>query len=293
MESLGFANSTRVWSDSPSASRSRARRAQPETGAVADRRPDEVSDWITDRKVRWGVVVSVLVLVAAAAGVGYWLYQRPLAEAARVEAELMDHARGVQAALPALEQLNEGLLAEEPATSLAGLDREARALFETSGQLSGPRSGIQDASAQAARSALDGIRLASTAIAYRSAVAPILVAPQLETDPELIELDEAARQFGDWQLGFDQVRSALPSGVLPEVTEDLDVLSADLTTILGSYVDALRGDNAASAQAVLTDMADRLAAIDLDLNGALGEVQTQVADRIAETRTALGSILGR
>jgi hypothetical protein len=291
MESLGFSNSTRVWSEAPTAPRHRGRHAQPGPDTLADRRPDEVGDWITGRNVRWGVIVSVLVMVTAASAVGFWLYQRPLAEAALVEAELTEHAHGVEAALPLLEQLNEGILSEPPTVSLSGLDREARALFEISGQLTDPRSDIREISAQAARSALDGIRLAGDAVAYRSAVAPLLVAPQLETDPQLIELDEAARQFGDWQLGFDQVLSALPAGVLPAVTEDLDALSADLTTVLASYMDALREDDAGSARAVLSDMADRLTAIDLHLTEALGETQTQVSERIAETTTALSSIL--
>ncbi len=209
-------------------------------------------------------------------------------------AALTTHAFELESALPTLEQFNTGLIATDVPTETSGLatlEATARSLFAASADLGSSQTGLRAAASQASASTLDAIRLATEARSYRAAVLPMLTPPELETDPELIELDEAARQFGDWQLGFDNVRTALPENILSDVTQQLDILSGDLSTLLGRYVDALREDDPPAVERVMSDLSERLAAVDGLLESELGAIQTRVETRIGEARQALDRIV--
>ncbi|HEX6221733.1 MAG TPA: hypothetical protein VF115_11615, partial [Acidimicrobiia bacterium] len=108
----------------------------------------------------------------------------------------------------------------------------------------------------------------------------------------LVELDEAARGFGDWQLRFDEVRTALPDQTMTAITEQLDILSGDLPRILSRYMDALREDDETLASSVLADLATRLSDIEDLMVESLAQIQTRVADRMADTQRSLGLVLG-
>lgn len=304
LETLGFTDATSTWSDTP---RVVVPQHPQTTGEVPIRGrheagPDPLSSWhpeeiggrLTGGNVRWGLV-SILVLVLAGAGaLGYWLYQHPTSLEQASLATLTEHARSLRASIDNVETFNSALLddTESPATAdLFAVEAEARALFNSSGSLDGSATTLRSAALRAASSTLDGIRLASDAHSYRAAVLPILAAPRLETDPELIALDEAARQFGAWQLSFDQARSALPDQVLPDVTQQLDILSGDLTSILGRYVDALREDDEAAANGALLELNSRLAQIQGFMNEAIRDIQERVSSRLAEVRESLGHLL--
>lgn len=295
MEILGFADSESTWSDSAPA------RTAPETvrrgrheATVADVRPEDPGDQLTGGNVRWGFVAMILLLVAGAAAAGVWLYQRPAAQEAASVATLTSTASELESALITLEEFNRDLIAAEPraeASALARLEATARSLFAASAGLGSGQTEMRTAASQASGSTLDAIRLATEARSYRAAVLPMLAPPELETDPELIELDEAARQFGDWQLGFDNVRTALPESILSDVTQQLDILSGHLSTLLGRYVDALREDDPAAVEGVMSDLSERLAAVDELLESELEEIRARVETRIDEARQALDRIL--
>jgi hypothetical protein len=304
LETLGFADATSTWSDTP---RVVVPQHPQTTGEVPIRGrheagPDPLSSWhpeeiggrLTGGNVRWGLV-SILVLVLAGAGaLGYWLYQHPTSLEQASLATVTEHARSLRASIDNVGTFNSALLddTESPATAdLFAVEAEARALFNSSGSLDGSATTLRSAALRAASSTLDGIRLASDAHSYRAAVLPILAAPRLETDPELIALDEAARQFGAWQLSFDQARSALPDQVLPDVTQQLDILSGDLTSILGRYVDALREDDEAAANGALLELNSRLAQIQGFMNETIRDIQERVSSRLAEVRESLGHLL--
>lgn len=243
--------------------------------------------------MRWGLVAMILLLIGGATAAGLWLYQRPAAQEASSVASLTAQASELESALPTLEQFNTDLIAADvpaEASGLATLEATARSLFAASSDLGNGQTGMRTAASQASGSTLDAIRLATEARSYRAAVLPMLTPPELETDPELIELDEAARQFGDWQLGFDNVRTALPESILSDVTQQLDILSGDLSTLLGRYVDALREDDPAAVERVMSDLSERLAAVDELLESELGTIQARVDTRIAEARQALDRI---
>ena len=292
---LGFADSESTWSDSPPIQRApeTVRRGRHEA-TVADIRPDDPGDRLTGGNVRWGFVSMIFLLLGGAAVAGLWLYQRPAAQEAASVATLTADARELQSALPTLERFNTSLVAEDVPAEVSGLvtlEATARSLFAISADLESSQIALRTAASQASGSTLDAIRLATEARSYRAAVRPMLTPPQLETDPELIELDEAARRFGDWQLGFDNVRTALPESILSDVTQQLDILSGDLSTLLGRYVDALREDDPAAVERVMTDLSERLAAVDETLQSELGAIQARVETRMDEARQALDRIL--
>jgi hypothetical protein len=303
LETLGFSDATSTWSEtppvvvpqSPQSTGEVPRRGRHEAGPdpLSSWHPEEIGGRLTGGNVRWSLV-SLLVLVLAGAGLfGYWLYQRPSTLEQASLATVTEHARSLSASLDTVETFNSALLeeTESPGTAdLFAVEAEARALFSSSGSLDGSATTLRSAALRAASSTLDGIRLASDAHSYRAAVLPILAAPRLETDPELIALDEAARQFGAWQLSFDQVRTALPDQVLPDVTQQIDILSGDLTSIMGRYVDALRDDDEAAANGALLELNSRLAQVQGVMNEAILGVQDRVSSRLTEVRQSLDDI---
>lgn len=292
MESLGFSNPSSVWSDTPSTEAPEAA-SSTEPDTLADWQPQDFGGRLDGANFRWSLLVVFLIFLAAAAAVGYWLYQRPNVQAEASVAAVTEDAEVLSRALIDLEVFNSALIGDEDADTaqLFGADTAARELFQTSGELPSSESNTRSLAAAAASATLDGVRLAGDGQSYRLAVGPILATPDLETDPNVIELDEAARTFGEWQLRFDEVRTALPDGVLPDVTEQLDVLSGDLTMVLREYVDALREDEGLAAEAVVASLSARLQGIAEELAVAVEETSARVGERIAEARSALGSLL--
>jgi hypothetical protein len=298
MESLGFSNPSSTWSDTPEATntspyvelkgRHVAPPAEPDT--LADWQPEEFGGRLTGSNVRWSLTSLVLVVVAGLGALGFWLYQRPATQAAASATVAMAHAENLSDVLPDLEAFNASLLnpteAADPATLFA-VDAAARSLFEASGDLPTSDAKTRTAAATASSAALDGTRLAGDAHAYQLAVLPILVAPELETDPNLIELDEAARRFGEWQLLFNDVRNALPEGVMAPTTEQLDIISGEFASILSSYVDALRADDQGATEGVLAGLGSRLGEIAEQMASSVTDVQGRVSARVEEARAAL------
>ncbi|HUG08603.1 MAG TPA: hypothetical protein VMP13_06880 [Acidimicrobiia bacterium] len=303
LETLGFSDATTTWSDSPVTEKTvdkpedhRRGRHEAEPDPFSDWHPAEIGGPLTGRKVRWSVVVIFVLVVAGAAAFAYWLYQRPSVIEQASVATVTERALALDASLSALDDFNADLLGDTASTGTAklfALESEARTLFSTSGALDGSATELRSAALRAASSTLDGVRLADAAHSYRAAVLPTLVPPTLETDPELIALDEAARQFGAWQLSFDQMRTALPDEVLPDVTQQLDILAGDLTSIMGRYVDALREDDEAGANGALLELSSRLAQIRSVMNNAIADVHGRVSGRVAEARESLDRLLGR
>lgn len=286
METLGFADASSVWSEAP---RAETRRGRHET-LVADLRPEEVGNRLSGSNIRWSLVALVVLILGGLAGAGYWINQSPSMQTQSAIIEVVSGAEALGEALPSLEVFNDTLPITESVGGIGELfevEAEARALFNSSGSLPEAETEMRLASSQAASSALDAVRLASGARSFRSAVTPVLERPALETDPALIGLDEAARSFGEWQMSFDAARTAVSSNILPVIGEQLDILSADLSSFLSRYVDAVRLDDRREAEAVLSDLGSRLEAIETALTDALVHVQARVEERIAETRQAL------
>ena len=294
MESLGFSNPSSIWTDSGPTDADRPQTPTKELDTVADWQPGEIEDQLTGRDFRWGLLLGSVLILAGIGAAGLWFYQRPSAQAAASTQTVLESAVQLESALGGLETFNADLPetnVEGDPTLLSDADTAARALFDASGDLPASDSDYRSLAATASSAALDGVRLAGEAYSYRLAVLPMLTAPELETDPNLIDLDEATRSFGDWHLRFDNMRTALPDGVLPDVTEQLDVLSGDLTATLGDYVDALRLDDSAAATSVLTSLSTRLDTVRGALDSAMVETQSRVEQRLSEVRSALELLL--
>jgi hypothetical protein len=297
METLGFSDAASQWSDGPPTDPNRPPgpplAVTDRPGSLADWKPEEVRRELDRGNFRWSILIVLAVIIASLGYFGYWLFQRPAAQTETAMMDLEARAAALADSLPALEEFNDSLILPDPGTEpvqLSELENAARSLFNTSAELPEDRTAARSAAVGAAETALDGIRLTRGAHAYRLAVAPLLVTPDLETDPVLIALDEAARSFGDWQLQFDQVRSALPDQVLPEVTERMGLLSTELTDTMTAYVDALRADDMAAAESVLTGLDMDLDALNDFLVIELDAVQEQVELRIAETKSVLAEL---
>jgi hypothetical protein len=303
MESLGFDNPSSMWTENPFVVQARAAsldtapskgRHQADADPIASWQPQEFGRRLDGRDFRWSLLVGMAVLMAVAGAVGFWLYQRPARQSEASTAIVVEQANALQAALPDLTGFNSTLGdIDSPATQadLFAVDAAARALFDASANLDQGQSQRRSAAAAASGAVLDAIRLTGDTQAYQGAVAPILTLPVLETDPTLIELDEAARNFGEWQLRYDEVRTALPDGVLTDVTDQLDIISGELASYLTRYVDALRADSQADADAVLAHLDGRLGELNSLMTGSIHEIQQRVTERVDEAQVALNQLL--
>lgn len=304
MESLGFDNTSSMWTESSVVVQARvASQAEPtaspgrheaEPDPIAAWQPQEFGRGLDRRNFRWSVLALVVVIVAAAGAFAFWMYQQPARQAEASAAVVVDEAAGLREALPDLVTFN-STLGDAASTSdpadLFAVDSAARALFDVSADLDQNESDSRSAAAAAAGAALDGIRLAGDTQAFQNAVTPILLLPALETDPSLIELDEAARNFGEWQLRYDEVRTALPDGVLTDVTDQLDIISADLAGFLTRYLDALREDSQSDADAVLSELSALLEDVSAQMGQSIDTISERITDRIAEANASLDELL--
>ncbi len=290
LESLGFSDAAHTWSDTPVV-RDTPSRGRHET-TLADLEPVEFGHDLDRSNVRWGLITLVALVIGSLGVFGYWLYQRPAVVEQAAVTEVVSAAHDLEAAIPTLlaantELSDDGTLPDGPA--LAAAESEARALFELSGTVNDFETRV--AASDAAGAALDALRLIRETSSYQAALVPSLAAPPLETDPEAIELDQAARSFGEWQLSFTSMRSALPDNVLPRVTQELEVIAADLNRILSDYVDALREDDQEAATLTLSNLDTRLTAVGETMSQSIVDIQNRVELQIATATAALERIL--
>jgi hypothetical protein len=220
-----------------------------------DWEPEEVGRGLTTGRVRWGVLVTMLVILGAVGAAAAWIYQLPRAEARAAREEMVESANALIGVLGEFEAVNASLAASSMDTSrvntaLLSLDAGTRRLFEAAGSLS-----QEDSEARLEAIAITGLLaeaqgLFTSALTYRSAVIPALVPPALPTDPELVTLEDGAEILAEWEARLDSVRNSLPEGPLAPVTTRLNVISASLPNIQRTYLDAIgEGDPDATAAA--------------------------------------------
>jgi hypothetical protein len=259
--------------------------------------PNDVDSDLTRKKIRWGRVAGVVLFAAFVGVVGYWLYTQPAQVTAQARAGVVDEAMSLQGHLDTLAALNATLAADALAAptataDLLAADDQARSLFDVSGALPPSHATSRSLAADAAGDVLDASRLVGDAIAYRAAITPVLVVPELETDSALIELDDAALLFGEWRSRFDRVRAALPTTVLSEVSAEFTLVSGEINSIQTRYLDSLRNDDAALAASTLDRLANRLAGVEVLLGASLADIQTRVTERLASAGSALDLLVG-
>jgi hypothetical protein len=304
MEALGFIDNpgtATTWTGASTppmvVATSQTSQNAPMVDPFTDWQPTEVGSRLLRGRIRWGLLSVILLMAVGIVAIGLWLYQRPVALAAAAMLEVRASASALSPDLTTASELNNSLLDrnQAPATvigSLLTLDAHARELFEASAMLPSSESASRTRAADAAGEALDASRLLGANHAYRAAVIPILAAPEFETDPSLIALDEAAKRFGEWQARFDTVRSALPAGSLSSVTAELAVISGDLDSLQTRYLDALRRDDMVGAIIIVENLSKRMAVAEGMLYSGLSGVQTNIQRRIDKALSTIELLVG-
>lgn len=302
MESLGFIESpttvTRQWVEDP---RTLKTPPQPlKRGAhektLADMAPLDTTGDLLRRNVRWGLVVVLGVILAGLTAAAIWLWHRPAAMAEAASSALTSAASDLAPELEGLDELNRQLLDSqiEPNEVIARtltVDAGARDLFDAAAGLPEAEQATRDVASNVATMSLDASRLIADAIAYRSAVVQILAPPDLEPDPELVSLDDAIRGIGTWRQSFDQVRAALPEGIMPEVSDQLASIAGSLDSIQGQYVDALSDDDRQAAESAILELEAQLDIAATYLDRSLREVQDQSSQLIRDSLEGLDRLL--
>ncbi|MGH8946995.1 MAG: hypothetical protein ACRDVL_12715 [Acidimicrobiia bacterium] len=301
MELLGFMDNPGVagsWSPTaePDVTAGRHTRST-DLGRLADRAPTEVGTEFLKGNIRWSVLAALILIGAGIAALGAWVTQKPVLDTEAALAGVQSSAAELRPAVAELTSFNEGLAGIEVDTSsvnetLTRVDSLARQLFTASASLPQAEATSRGLATDASGDALDATKLLREAYAYRAALLPVLAAPSLVTDPELIELDEAVRQFGAWQARFDEVRTALPDEFMGKVTVELGSISTQLEVMLSDYVDALRAGDAAAAESVAESLQRRLSSAESILFAALGNVQTRVQRHIDGSLFAIDLLIG-
>lgn len=288
MELLGFMDNPGMATSSSNVAQDESltsRFSPHDPSRIADRAPSEVGRDLLTRDFRWSVLIALVLIGAGITALGAWVTQRPIADRAAALEGVRASASDLRPFVAEMNAVNGGLTAgvvEMAAinATLTRVDGMSRQLFTSSASLPRAEATHKARATEASADALDATRLLREAYAYRSAVLPVLAAPVLETDPALIQIDEAVRQFGAWQTRFDGVRTALPDGFMESATAELDSISAQLDSMLGAYVDGLRSDDAASAADAVSALERRLASAETSLFTALSDVQTRVQRHI-------------
>jgi hypothetical protein len=232
--------------------------------SMMDWAPISVDTKRLNKRVRFKVLLGWIVALAAVGAAGYWLYQVPGATADLAVVEVEADVAALDAALSPMLAVTAALTPEfdqitlDLGSATSAVDQTSRDLFAAAADLPDSELALRSNVTQAATDALDASKTLNTAAAYLGAVIPILTGPTLETDPELVELADAAAQFAAWQAHFDTVRNVLPGTVLLPVTEELAEVSTDLAAIQTAYLDGLREGNRPAALQAVRDLEGRL-----------------------------------
>lgn len=284
MESLGF-------TETPSVSYSSARPASPKAaparlvstngspGSTVDEmwnttelQADSMMDWKPvdmerrlNKRVRYPLVAIWVVIIGVLAAGGVWLWQNSDGASSTAFAAVQEAAAELAATLdplgaaassidPTAEAIPDTIL-----PSATDTDEASRTLFSTAAELSTAHATSRSLATDAATQALAATKNLTNTAAYLAAITPVLTAPSLITEPELIEMGAAATDFGGWRARFDMVVSNLPEGILSPVTAELTILEGELEGIQGAYLDGLREDDQAAALEAVNTLEGRLA----------------------------------
>lgn len=247
--------------------------------------PNEISAESLGKSVRWGLVsvlAAVLILAAIAA---VWVYRRPAVETAQARGAVVAAVESLLPEIDRLRQANRSLDAGEisgTAVNLAvlGLDAGVREVFETAAALHPTDLEARTSLIAASGDVADAVRRFSDAYSIRSAVIPALTPPELLTDPSLVELEDAAAAFADWQARYESIRADLPDTVFRSVVDAMAALSANLSGHQRLYLDAMSDGDAETAAAVISRIDVELGNIEERLFEELGNVKAQVEDSL-------------
>lgn len=253
----------------------------------ADWKPEEVGTRLTSGRVRWGLLTSLLVILAGVAVAAVWVYQLPRAEAREAREEMVESADALRTVLADFETTNSSLAAStlDAAginTVLLSLDAAGRRVFEAAGSLPQDESEARQEAIAISALLVDAQNLFTRALTYRSAVIPVLVPPDLETDPALVSLEDGAAAFAEWEARLDNVRNSLPEETMQPVTNRLNVISASLPNIQRTYLDAIGEEDADGASAAIRVLVRTLSSAERLLFAELARIRGEVGALVSE-----------
>ncbi|MEX1249557.1 MAG: hypothetical protein WEA57_02610, partial [Acidimicrobiia bacterium] len=268
-----------------------------EADSMADWKPLDVERKL-NKKVRLPLIAIWIVIVGVIGTGGVWLWQNSERNAGTAIAEVQVAGQNLSstldplvAAVASIDPAN-GPIPDTIFPAATNTDTASRALFSAAAELTGTQATSRSVATDAATQALDATKSLTNMAAYVGAVTPILTAPTLITEPELIDLQTAVSEFGTWRAQFGMVLSNLPEGVLPEVTVELNAIRGDLEAIQGAYVDGLRVDDRIAALDAVRTLEGRLASAWSLLLTGTESAKTAIVEQVESAREALRSLTG-
>ena len=266
--------------------------APPRDDPFANWTPSEVTQKLVNSNVRWGLMAGILMIALGLTGLGYWIYQQPSLAVEAAHDDLLDSAQILQPSIEAVLAVDTAAAGSDVSEQLVLINADARSLFNVAGALPKTLSNERSIAADIAGQALEGSRILNDAYAYRSAVLPILVVPDFETDPALITLDDAAATFGLWQTHFQDVIAALPAGMMNELEGELTLISANLEVLQTRYLDALRTDNPGGVAIVVHELNTSLADAEMLFHVEFDEMSTIAQAQFIKALESINLLFG-
>ena len=316
METLGFSDSTNLWSDTqvppstqtrytapvppqPQVKRGRHEappaptpRNQPLTSITSNPKSDwttgEVESRFTGGDIRWVRGLAIALIIVGLGIGGYWAYLQMEAATGASTTELRTVAADLDTALAGL---SEGSV-EARDSSMVEINTLARELFTVAGLLGSSEEALNNAATSASSAALDATRILDEAMSLDRAIEVLAAPPPLETDPEALALDEAIRRFGEWQSGLTAASFNPTLTDLAPTIEAYEALVSDLDGYLSDYAAAMGSDSEADATQVVIEIFDRLTTLQQISNEATEAATTRAGNLLDRARDALASILG-
>lgn len=317
MESLGFAETPTVSYVAPPTSSKPAPSRLVSTGVgraitveqmwdTTELHAESMVDWapvaVDKRKLNKRLrfkVIAIWLLILGTLGVGgFWLWQAPSASADRAIAEVTADAESLETALAPMLTATEALTPEFEEITLAladaaaTVDETSRELFAAAASLPDSELELRSNATDSATAAINASKQLTTTAAYLGAVVPIMTGPALETDPDLVELADAAAQFAAWQSHFDSVRGVLPVAVMTAVSRELETISADLGSIQSNYLDAVREGDRESALETIRSLEGRLSNAWSLLLTETETARASIIEIIVSAQTSLDLVAG-
>jgi hypothetical protein len=249
------------------------------------------------RDYRWSRVLIAMFLVAAIGVGAAWLARRPVENAAAASAATAEQATALGEALDGIAPVIQQITADDPvpgeaSSALLAVDEAARGLFDASAGLPGSEAGTRSAAAESASLALDATRRLGDAIAFRGALEAMLVAPDLEVDPGLIDLAGATLAFTEWRSKLEATMGDLPESVPANVGSALDTFDNSLDGYQTRYLDGIRAQGRDTAMAALIDLENALAAVRGALRSSLESEVGDVGLEIEDVRGLIERLVG-
>ena len=268
-----------------------------QAGSMTDWKPVDMERRL-NKRVRFPLIAIWVVIIGVLAAGGAWLWQNSdltssaaFAAVQKAGAELAATLDPLVAAAASIDPTTEAIpdTVLPPATDT---DEASRTLFSSAAELSGSYATSRSLATDAATQALTATKSLTNTAAYLSAITPVLTAPSLITEPELVEMGAAATDFGGWRARFDMVVSNLPEGILSPVTAELVGIGGELEAIQGAYLDGLREDDQAAALEAVNTLEGRLASAWSLLLGEVELAKTSIQDDINTAKETLLSLTG-